>query len=218
MEQARPLRLRFAQAARHADRTHGKCGKPLVGKAHRLQSPQPHRIARQAIGLHFGFGGDDRFDLAQEPWVVKGDGGDVLNAHAFAEGLADLEQPVRRAARQCGGDHVTRLAFQFGHAVEAIKPGFQPAQRLLHRFGKTAANRHHLTNRFHRGRQVGRRALELFESKARDFGDDVIDSRFKAGRGCPGDLVGELIQRIAHRQLGRDAGDGEAGGLGRQRG
>ena len=103
------------------------------------------------------------------------------------------------------------------HPVEPVEPGFEPAQRLLDRFLEIAADRHDLADRFHRGRKQRFRTLELLEGETRDLGHHVIDRRLEAGGRRPGDLVGDLIQRIADRQLGGDPGDRKAGGLGSQR-
>jgi hypothetical protein len=80
-----------------------------------------------------------------------------------------------------------------------------------------AADRHHFADRLHRGRQHGLGALELLEREARDLGDDVIDRRLERGRGRAGDVVDDLVERVADRQLRRDLGDREAGRLRRQR-
>ena len=47
--------------------------------------------------------------------------------------------------------------------------------------------------------------------------DHVVDGRLEAGRRLAGDVVGDLVERVADGQLGGDLGDGEAGGLGGQR-
>ena len=161
---------------------------------------------------------DDRFDLAQEPWVVPGDRLDILDAQPFAEGLRDLEDTFGGPLAERGDDLVARHAFQLGHPVEPVEIGFETAQRLLHRFGKAATDRHDLTDRFHRGRQFVLGALELLEREARDLGHDIVDRRFETGRGRAGDLVLDLVERIAHRQLGGDARDRETGRLRCQRG
>ena len=216
VEQARTLGLGLAHPARHAHRTHRQRGEALVGEAHRLQSAQACGIARQSIGLHFAFGSDDLIDLAQEPWIVEGDGSHFLDAHTLAEGLRDLEQAVGRAARERGGYDVLGLAFELRHAVEPVETRFQPPQRLLHRFLEIASDRHDFADALHRGRKVIGRALELLEGETRDLGDDVIDGRLETRRCRAGDLVGELVERVADRELGRDAGDGKAGRLGGQ--
>ena len=80
-----------------------------------------------------------------------------------------------------------------------------------------AANRHRFADRLHRGRQVGFGAGKFLEREFRDLGDDIIDCRLEGGRRHAGDVVVQLVQGKAHRQLGRDLGDGETRRLGRQR-
>ena len=64
---------------------------------------------------------------------------------------------------------------------------------------------------------VGGSAGELLEGKARDLGDHIVDGRLEGGgRGAAGDVIGQFVQRVADGELGRDLGDGEAGGLGGQ--
>ena len=218
MQQPRTAGLRFREPAGHADRPHRQRRQPAVGKAHALQPPQPFGVLREAIGLDELFRGDDLLELAQEPWIVACQRVDLLDREAFAEGLADEQQPIGRAAAERSGDRIAPSAFQFDHAVEPVEPGFKAAQRLLQAFLEIAADRHHLADRFHRSRQLGFRALELLEGEARDLGDDIIDSRLERRRGGAGDLVGDLVERVADRQLGRDAGDGKARRFRGQRG
>ncbi len=79
------------------------------------------------------------------------------------------------------------------------------------------ADGHGFTNRFHRGGQAGLGARELLESEARYFGDDIVNGRFKTGWRHLGDVIVQLIQRIAYGQLGGDFGNRKTGGLGSQR-
>ena len=101
--------------------------------------------------------------------------------------------------------------------VKAGQAGFQRRQRLLHRFVDRAADRHCFTDRLHRRGQVRLRACEFFERKARDLGDDIVDCRLEGRRGHAGDVVVQLVQRIADCQFRRDLGNRETRSLGRQR-
>jgi hypothetical protein len=64
---------------------------------------------------------------------------------------------------------------------------------------------------------VGLGALELLEREARDLGDDVVDRRLEARRVAPVISFVDLVERVADRELGGDAGDREAGRLRGQR-
>jgi hypothetical protein len=102
--------------------------------------------------------------------------------------------------------------------VEAVRRRLQPAQRLLQRFLEGAADRHHLADRLHLRGQAVVGLRELLEREARDLGDDVVDRRLEAGRRrAAGDVVAQLVERVADGQLGRDLGDREAGRLRGQR-
>ena len=48
------------------------------------------------------------------------------------------------------------------------------------------------------------------------LGDNVVDGGLEGGRGLEGDVIGDLVQRQAHGQLGSNLGNGEAGSLGSQ--
>lgn len=144
----------------------------------------------------------------------------LLDAHAGTESVGYVEQTFRTRRLQLAaqlGQIVFVGRVQSG-GVETNFAGFQAAQRLLQRFLEGATHRHHLAHRLHLGGETGIGLRELLEREARDLGDDVVDRRLERGRRlAAGDLVLQLIQRIAHRQLGGDLGDREAGRLGRQR-
>src|SRR5690606_29635854 len=70
----------------------------------------------------------------------------------------------------------------------------------------------------HRGGEGRVGAGELFEGEARDLRDDVVDGGLEGGRGEPGDVVAQFVEGVTDGELGGDLGDGEAGGLGSERG
>ena len=218
VEQARAARLRFRHTASHADRAYGQCRKALIGKAHRLQAAHFFGIPRQTVVAEHVLFVDDRFDLAQEPRVEAGDAVDFLDREFFTERLGDPQDTVRRTLAERGGDLLPADAFEFRHAVKPVEAGFEAPKRLLHRFRKAPADGHDLADRLHRGGQFRLGALELFKREARDLGHDIVDGRLEAGRRRAGDLVGQLVQRVAHGQLRRDAGNRKTGGLGCERG
>ena len=216
-----PARLgdRAAGAMRDMHRIHRQIGQPSVRETHGFQAAQAGRVDRQTIGLDLRLGRDDRLDLAQEPGIVEGDRVDILHRKAFAHRLRHHQDALGRGLGQRLGDPLPAHALQLAHAVEAVEPGFQAAQRLLHAFRKAAADGHHFADRLHGCGEVVVRALELFKGEARDLGDHIIDGRLETrGHRAAGDVVGDLVQRIADRQLGRDLGDGKARRLGSQSG
>ena len=169
-----------------------------------------------------GFHAKNAVDLLQEPRIDAAHLVDFFERGAEADRLRHHAQPVGRGQAERGADGVLVLAMAEAgdlDLVEAGEAGFEPAQRLLQQFLEGSADRHDLADRLHRGGQHRLRARELLEGEARDLGDDVVDRRLEGGgRGAAGDVVLQLVQRVADRELGGDLGDREAGGLGGERG
>ena len=113
---------------------------------------------------------------------------------------------------------------------------------LLQRLLERPADRHRLANALHLRRQRLVGVGELLERPARDLDDAVVDRRLEASRRVAlvavagagagvervlallpaalelffadaGDVVGQLVQRVADGELGRELGDGVAGRL-----
>ncbi len=190
-------------------------GQAPVGEALLLQVAQlGGRQAGQRAGLDLRLGLDDVLDLGEEPRVDVGLGVHLLERHAQAERIADVPDAVRARLADLLDDLVAigRLL------VQPVDADLQAAQRLLERLLEGAAHRHHLAHRLHLRGQVAVGLREFLEGKARHLGDHVVDRRLERRRGlATGDLVLQLVQRVADRQLGGDLGDREAGGLRGQR-
>jgi hypothetical protein len=105
-----------------------------------------------------------------------------------------------------------RLAEQPARAAE-----FERSDALEQRLLERAADGHHLPHRLHLRREGLVGLGELLEGPARDLHDHVVDRRLEGGRRHARDVVGDLVEAVAQRELGRDLGDGKPGGLGRQR-
>ena len=86
-------------------------------------------------------------------------------------------------------------------------------QRLL----KAAANTHNLAYGLHLQAEAAVSAFKLVKIPARNFHDHIVKRRLKVGRRGLGDLVVELVERVANRQLRRDFGNGVARSLRGQR-
>ena len=164
------------------------------------------------------FGIDNFSQLIDEPGIEPTTVMDLLGRCAYAQGLSDLENSLRRCPAE-GRPHgvlVVTLADAFDlDLVEAGQPGFQATEGFLQRFLEGAANGHDFAYRLHGGRQQWLGARELLKSKARDLGDDIIDRRLERCRGrAAGNVVGEFVKRVADCQERGDLGDREAGRLG----
>ena len=104
-----------------------------------------------------------------------------------------------------------------GREQAAALAELERAHGLEERFLERAADRHRLAHRLHLRRQRAVGLRELLEVPARELDDDVVDGRLERGRRQPRDVVRDLVEVIAERELGGDLRDREAGGLRRQR-
>ena len=170
-----------------------------------------------AGGLERELDVDDAAELAQEPRVDLREVEDLLLGQAGEHRVADEERTFRIRAGEAradlgevGAGGVAELAA----ATEAPGADLEGAERLLEGFLERTADGHRLADGLHRGGERGVGADELLEREARDLGDDVVDRRLEAGRRGLGDVVLELVERVADGELGGDLGDREAGGLG----
>ncbi len=196
-------------------------GQARIGEAGALEPAQALRVeAIEAARGHARLHRHQVLDLVQEPRIDEGQRVHVVHRHAGAERIGDVEDALRSRLLELAaqrGEVVVAAEVEAGR-IEAALAGLQAAQRLLQRLLERPADRHHLAHRLHLRGQARVGGGELLEREARDLGDDVVDARLERRRGqAAGDLVLQLVERVADRQLGRDLGDREAGGLRRQR-
>ena len=181
--------------------------------------PGPPVHAGQAgIDQHRPLIGYERH-LVEEPRVDLGPVVDDVEADPPPDGRFELEHAVRGGQGRCGDQLLVGQIVVDGLGgigVEAEPSLFQRSQSLLERLGERPPDGHRLADRLHLGAEHRGLAGELLERPARHLGDHVVDGRFEAGRGLAGDVVGDLVEGVAHRQTGRDLGDREPGGLGGQ--
>ena len=142
----------------------------------------------------------------------------LLDRPTAAQGLGHVEDAVlRRASHQVveGGLVEDFLAFAVG--IQARAPVFERAHGLTERFLERAPDGHDLADRLHaRGQRVVG-ALELLERETRHLHDAVVDGRLEARRRRLGDVVDDLVERVADGQARGGLRDGETGRLAGQR-
>ena len=144
---------------------------------------------------------------------------DLVVGPAAAQSLPHLEDALgcrggnRRRELVLG--HV-RKRVGLGVGEEPRVPLLERAQGFLEGLLEGAADGHGLAHRLHAGREGIARPLELLEGEARDLDHAIVERGFEAGRGLLGDVVGDLVERVAHGQKRRRLGDREARRLGRK--
>ncbi len=163
----------------------------------------------------------DLGELLQEPRIDLRRLVHVVHAPAAVERLED--RPHAAIVR-----HGEPLAQRHGISGVALVPGgpeqppraaaeLERPHRLHERFLERAADRHRLADRLHLRRQRAVGLGELLEVPSRVLDDDVVDGRLEGGGGQARDVVRDLVEVVAERQLGRDLRDREAGRLRRER-
>ena len=215
-------RGRGAAAATSASVHAGQLRQPRVGEAHRLQPAQ--RLARPRAGRTrrtslLGLDDASRSRAGTRGRTCRRRGSPRPPGRRASPGRPSAAGPAS------GGDRAARITASGASRspgdldlVEAGQPGLHrraaPSAAPRRSCGRSPSPRRPTSSG---GQQSARRAGELLEGEARDLDDDVVDRRLEAGRRDPGDVVGQLVQRVADRELGGDLGDREAGRLRRQR-
>lgn len=190
-------------------------GQAAVGKTAALQFEQRGVVqVGQRLLLERQLDVDDFLDLGQEPGIDVGEVVHLVERKALREGIAHIPDTLGTGLAQFD----LQLLAVGGFLVQAVHADFQAAQGFLERLLEGPAHGHDFADRLHLRGQAGIGLREFLEGKARHLGDDVVDGRLEGGRSrAAGDLVAQLVQRVAHGQAGRDLGDGETRGLGGQR-
>ena len=173
---------------------------------------EQRRTGLRDAGMEVG----ELLHLIDEPGVVRRETGDLLHRHAARERLRDPVDATRRGTHEVRSQRLIVAAIV--GRVETDCAVLEAAHRAVERVAERAAERHHLPDGVHSGRQRVVRTGELLEVEARDFHDDVVDRRFERGPRPTRDVVRDLIERVAERQPRGDLRDRETRRLRGERG
>ena len=157
-------------------------------------------------------------ELGQKPAVDTGCLMDLLDRPAALQRLEDRPHPaVVRDDELLPQPAIVIIVRTVLAEDQPLPTHLQGPHRLQEGFLERAADSHHLADRFHlrRQRPVGLR--ELLECPTRNLHDHVVDCRLEGRRRQARDVVGNLLQAIAQRQLRRNLGNGKSGCLRCQR-
>ena len=145
---------------------------------------------------------------------------DTRDIPAAAQGFDHKEDAMLgRGGHGLGELIVAQLVGAFLAAgANALVAVLQRAHGLAEGLLKGAADRHDLAHGLHARGERGVGALELLEGKARHLDHAVVDRGLKAGGRGLGDVVDDLVERVANGKARGGLGDGEARGLGGKRG
>ena len=185
----------------------------LLEQAHRVGVNVLHTQAADALlDLHHVV------DAVEVPRIDAANGMDLGDVPAAAQGLDHKEDAV--FGRGCHGLSELIIAQLIGTLLatgaNTLVSILQRAHGLAKGFLEGAADRHNLAHGLHARGERGVGTLELLEGKARHLDHAVVNRGLKAGRRCLGNVVDDLVERIANGQARGGLGDGKARGLGGQ--
>ena len=187
----------------------------LLEQAHRVGVDILHtQVADALLDLHH------IVDTVEVPRIDTADGMDTSDVPATAQGLDHKEDAVLGRGRHGLGELIvaqlvgTLLATGADTLVTVLQRAHGLAKGLL----KGAADRHDLAHGLHARGERGVGTLELLEGKARHLDHTVVDRGLKAGGRSLGDVVDDLVERVAHSQARGGLGNGETRGLGSEGG
>src|SRR5204863_9014044 len=119
---------------------------PAIREAHSLQLAQVAPLDRFERALvEDELEVDDLLDLREEPWIDLRVAVQLVDAHADAERVGDVPEPLAARIRELIGNRVGIDGLE----VEAVDADLQAAQRLLQRFLERAADSHDLADGLH---------------------------------------------------------------------
>ena len=153
--------------------------------------------------------------LIEEPPIDLGDVPDGLVIDAPLEGLVDAEDALGILHMQMCHDLVIGQLLE-GLVGQGIHAQLNGGDGLHHGGLKAVADAHDFAGGHHLRAQRLVGVDELIEGPLRVLDHDVVQRGLEAGAGLAGDVVGDLVQRIADGDLGGHLGDGVTGGLGGQ--
>ena len=155
--------------------------------------------------------------LVEEPPVDLGDAVDGLVVDAALESLVDAEDALCVLHIHMLHDLLIAQLLE-GLVGQGVHSQLDGGDGLHHGSLEAVADAHDLAGGHHLGAQRLVGVDELIEGPLRVLDHDVVQRRLEAGTGLTGNVVGDLVQRVADGDLRRHLGDGVAGGLGGQRG
>ena len=161
----------------------------------------------------------DVVNLDKEPRVDTRVAVNLFQLESSTECIRQVPDAIGSGVRQAVGKFGAGVFLHHLHArLETGRTNLESAQSFLQRLLKSAPDGHHFAHRFHLGGQSRICGGKFFKGKAWDLGDHIIEGRLeRRGGHATCNIVLELIERVAYRQLCCHLGNREASCLGCQR-
>ena len=159
---------------------------------------------------------DDLGDLVDEPRVDAGSRRPPRRRSwpASQRPLHQVQPALGRRPPSAASSSCRGLRRRSSEPAAEVEPGLlDPPPRLAERLLERAADRHHLADGLHRGREARIGLGELLEGEPRHLHDDVVERRLERGRRLARDVVRDLVEPVADGEQRGDLRDREPGGL-----
>src|SRR3989304_4893603 len=149
-------------------------------------------------------------------WVNQGSTAEIFES---SSGVWPRRSAARSAHSRSSVGSATRAAGATSRQGGASQrrerpPHSRGAEGLAQRRLEGAVDRHHLAGGLHLGAEGAVAQGELVERPAGDLDHAVVEGGLEGRRRAAGGAVGDLVQALAGGDLGGEAGDRVAGGLG----
>ena len=133
----------------------------------------------------------------------------VVDGYVITKRFRYSEYPTRGRGTELG---VNVIKFE-SIRIQTPDADIQHSECLLDDFRKGTTDCHDLANAFHFAADLFGRAVELRQIPAGALADDIVQSRLEERRRPSGNTIGNLWQRIAESDLGRDIRERVTGGF-----
>ncbi len=152
----------------------------------------------------------DILDVVEEPRIDLGQGEDLVDGHLAAQGLGDVPELVPAVGPQFVLELFERNGLVDVLGRQGMAVDLQRANGLLQGLFEGPPDGHRLADRLHLDRQFGRGLRKFFERESGPLDHAIVDRRLEAGGRLLGNVVGNLVERIANREQRGDLGDGKS--------
>ena len=171
---------------------------PLVGEAHALEFAQfvARRLRPSCAPSVCAWASRNVLQLVQEPGIDLRQVMHLLDRPAMQQRMPHVLQALGMRGDQPLGDDALFDLFR-RDALARLQRADAFHQGLL----EGAADRHHLADRLHLRTERSVGAGKFLELPLGNLDDHVVERRLEAGRRLARDVVGDLVERIADRQL-----------------
>ena len=172
---------------------------------------------RQFAVFQFSIHPDEVHQLVEEPFVDHGYLMDMFNRESSLEAFIDsIDSLVIRLMDLCF-DLFIGIFFKFRQG-QRFQTQFDTSDSLHDTLFKGSTDCHDLTGSLHLGTEGTFCIDKLVKRPLGEFDDQVVQCRLKAGIGCTGNGVDNLVHRITDSDLGCNLCNRVTGCLGSQRG